>query len=186
MLNNKTRKNTRRQLSKTEQLIQAEMKNAKENLREQRHQEWIARQKKRDMKTTTKIRGYMYDPLWKKEHTNKVKSPVKQSVKLGRGIKKSKKRRYTTKIHRQQKGGLFRYVNKGYNVLKADPFKVKRNGRQEDLLDLMVTLDADKGHWRTLKRNLARLSIYDLDVPQNKIDNINDLFRKLKKRGIQL
>ena len=83
-------------------------------------------------------------------------------------------------------GGLFRWVFKGANTFAADPIRYKTKGRNSDLLDFLVNLNSNKGEWRRLKRNLAKLSTYDLTVPADKQAYVNELIARLESRGVRI
>lgn len=83
-------------------------------------------------------------------------------------------------------GGLFNYFFKGANTFRADPTGYKGKGRMSDLSDFLVNLNSNKGEWRQLKRNLAKLSAYDLTVPADKQAYINELIARLESRGVRI
>ena len=83
-------------------------------------------------------------------------------------------------------GGLFRWAFKGANTFRADPIGYKGKGRMSDLSDFLVNLNSNKGEWRQLKRNLAKLSAYDLTVPADKQAYVNELITRLESRGVRI
>ena len=83
-------------------------------------------------------------------------------------------------------GGLFNYFFKGANTFRADPTGYKGKGRMSDLSDFLVNLNSNKGEWRRLKRNLAKLSAYDLTVPADKQAYVNELIARLESRGVRI
>ena len=100
-------------------------------------------------------------------------------------------RKFTRKkIYRKRKtlrgGGIFDFLFKGANTFIADPLEVNRKGRNADLLDFLVNLKAKKGEWRRLKRNLAKLAVYDLEIPPNKLADVDNIIQRLEQRGIKL
>ena len=97
-----------------------------------------------------------------------------------------KSRRKHKTIKNMRGGGIFNWMFKGVNTFAADPFTNKRKGRNSDLLDFLVNLDSSKGEWRRLKRNLAKLSVYDLTVPSEKQAYVDELIRRLESRGIKI
>lgn len=99
---------------------------------------------------------------------------------------KSRRRQKNKTIKNMRGGGIFDFLFKGANTFVSDPLKVKRTGRHADLLDFLVNLESSKGEWRRLKRNLAKLSVYDLTVPTEKQAYVDELIKRLESRGIKL
>ena len=99
---------------------------------------------------------------------------------------KSRRRQKNKTIKNMRGGGIFDFLFKGVNTFAADPIGNKRKGRNSDLLDFLVNLDSSKGEWRRLKRNLAKLSVYDLTVPAEKQAYVNELINRLESRGIKI
>jgi hypothetical protein len=78
--NQYSRKTSGRQLSKTEQLIEQENKDARRAHGQQRHREYLARQQRRDNKARrTALNTSSYTPTWKLERDRQHASAKKQT-----------------------------------------------------------------------------------------------------------
>ena len=78
--NQYSRKSSGRQLSKTEQLIEQENKDARRAHGQQRHREYLARQQRRDNKARrAALNSSSYTPTWKLERDRQHALPKKQT-----------------------------------------------------------------------------------------------------------
>lgn len=111
---------------------------------------------------------------------------MKRKTNRYRSRKRNKKTRRNKNHLHLDGGGFFNFLFKGANTFRADPIGYKGKGRMSDLSDFLVNLNSKKGEWRQLKRNLAKLSAYDLTVPADKQAYVNELIARLESRGVRI